>query len=126
MEASSSHFGYRGRFDFGTSAINKTNAPEPPLTASELRHGCDLDRSAQDRRNAERRKAQAALTDAEAALGASTPELQDYYQRAMEREMGLLPGEGRGWRAVYAGRKRHAERLVQSLGAMEVAQPVGC
>lgn len=109
----------------GTCTISRINAP-PPSTASDLQHGCDLERSAQDRRNAERQKAQAALSDAETALSATTPELKEYYQRAMEREMGLLPGEGRGWRTVYAGRKRDAERLVQSLGAMEVAQPPGC
>lgn len=110
----------------GTCTISRINAPLAPPTASEIQHRCDLERSSQDRRNAERQKAQAALTDAETALSASTPELKEYYQRAMEREMGLLPGEGRGWRTVYTGRKRNAERLVQSLGAMEVAQPAGC
>lgn len=110
----------------GTCTISRINASPPPPTASEVQHGCDLERSAQDRRNAERQKAQAALSDAETALSATTPELKEYYQRAIEREMGLLPGEGRGWRTVYAGRKRDAERLVQSLGALEVAQPAGC
>ncbi len=93
---------------------------------SALQHECDRELRNQDLRNAERSRAQAALTDAEAALAAEDPELQAYYQRALEQEMGLLPGEGRGWRQVYAGRKASAERWVREAGAMEVAPPQVC
>lgn len=93
---------------------------------SALQHECDRELRNQDLRNAERSRAQAALTDAEAALAAKDPELQAYYQHALEQEMGLLPGEGQGWRQVYAGRKADAERWVREAGAMEIAPPGAC
>lgn len=53
-----------------------------------------------------------AVTSSEAAS------VQADAQRQMEREIGLAPGEGRGWQDVYAGRKASAEAELAEVGAL--------
>ena len=106
--------------------MNNIEKGPPPPTMEDKKRDCERARYDQQLRNNERERAKAELTDAETALSADTPELMEYYKSAMEAEMGLLPGEGNGWKTVYAGRKREAAQRVRSLGAIEYEQPLEC
>jgi len=58
---------------------------------------------------------------AQSASNADTKYAEDQYRRMVERDAGLAPGEGQGWRSVYKERAR-AEASLQNEITVEIEQ----
>lgn len=88
----------------------------PPPTLEDLKSACQQAQAGADNIYAQRARVQAELDYARAVASTDSPAVAADAQKAMEREMGLAPGQGKGWREAYAGRSAAAARELQEIG----------
>jgi hypothetical protein len=89
--------------------------------AEKVRHQLEFDCTVLSRRifqlETQRSVAETDEAIANTATKADTKYAEDQFQRMVEREIGLAPGQGKGWRSVYEERAKAEASLQDTLTA---------